>query len=87
MAPQPREPGRLETGGAAADHEDALALGRRRALGRAEPALARISLGADECTTGGGVGDEIRLEDPAESAAGTRPLVRFRPAPGLRCDG
>lgn len=53
---------------------------------RAEPAVARISLGDAVCTTGGGVGDEIRLENPDGSAGTARPLVSLRPAATLTCD-
>lgn len=52
---------------------------------RAEPAVARITLADAACTADGGVGDEIRLENPEGSAGAARPLASLTPAPRLGC--
>lgn len=52
---------------------------------RAEPAVARITLGDAVCSAAGAVGDEVRLENPDGSAGTARPLASLTPAPLLTC--
>jgi hypothetical protein len=53
---------------------------------RADPAHAKVSFDGASCSTDGGVGDEIRLENPDGDTGSAQPLRRFRPAQGLTCE-
>jgi hypothetical protein len=53
---------------------------------RADPARVQVTFDGGSCTTSGGVGDELRLENPEGAAGNALPLSAFRPARDVACE-